>query len=118
MMLSRVLSVTVFCIIALGNEGLCPKAYSKVKEVHIDSSAETKKELLESFVFQLLHSLYPNGRADSSLSAGQLRKILKEYQAELEGAVSTSRRHSAAIRTYFGHEPELQHIPKLRVLAG
>jgi hypothetical protein len=112
-----VLIAASICTVAPEGEGLHPRAYAQLKEVLIDSSAEQKKKLLHSSLFQLLHSLFPNGKADGKLSKGELRKVLKEYQTELDGAVDIARRHSAGIKAYFGRDPELQQIPPIRLVA-
>jgi len=108
----RIRSVlAIYCILSLGLLG--STAYPQLKEIHIDSSAERKKHLLDSRFFQLLHFLYPNGTKNSHFSS----KLNKMYQNKLNEGVLVAEKYKPAFAHYFTEELQFERIPTLRLVA-
>jgi len=93
-----------------------PRGSPQVHEVHINSSAEEKREILKSFLFEILNDLYPHGASSKSQpSDKRLRKIETDYQSELDTDVDVAKRYASSVRAYFAQELELQNIPTLKI---
>lgn len=108
----RILSMLVIhSILALAVLG--STAYPQLKEIHIDSSAETKRKLLDSRFFQLLHFLYPDGMTNTHFSS-QLRKT---YQQQLNESVLLAQKYKPAFAHYFSQDPQFERIPTLKLIA-
>jgi hypothetical protein len=110
------LTTSIFSLFLGGEPFAASSEVSQIHEVHVNSSAEEKRELLKSFLFMVLTDLYPKGPEGTVRpSDRQIRKIAAIYQDELDADVDVAKRYAPLLRKYFEQDPELTDIPTLSV---
>jgi hypothetical protein len=79
------------------------------------TSEGEKQKLLGSLVFALLDQLYPRGSTNRDLTQAEKQAIGRKYQMELDKIVRVTSLYSKEIKSYFKHDPELEHIPTMEI---